>query len=107
MICSRISSLTWGTYLPMPKSERLSVVVASKPTVGRLLLGFANFDDRDLKYDRLGDSMEAEVAGDHELIWHRALFDPGALEGRSREPGWAVQDEIASEVAKALRASIK
>jgi len=40
MICILISSLTWGTYLPMPKSERLSVVVASKPTVGRLLLGF-------------------------------------------------------------------
>jgi transcriptional activator of cad operon len=36
----RISSLTCGTNAPRPKSERLSVVVASKPTVGSCVRGF-------------------------------------------------------------------
>src|SRR5581483_9527378 len=39
VICIRISSLTCGTKLPRPKSERFSVVWASNPTVGRLVLG--------------------------------------------------------------------
>jgi TolB-like protein len=34
-----MSSPTCGTYRPRPKSERLSVVMASKPMVGRLVRG--------------------------------------------------------------------
>src|SRR5690606_35306115 len=36
---SEISSLSAGTYLSMPKSERLSVAMASKPIVGVLPIG--------------------------------------------------------------------
>src|SRR5690606_4723047 len=36
---SSTSSLAAGTYMPIPNSERLMVVVASKPTVGTLPIG--------------------------------------------------------------------
>src|SRR5882724_7936140 len=43
-------------------------------------------DEGDIERDRFCHSMEAEVAGDLELVLHSALLHPGALEGRTREP---------------------
>src|SRR5690606_35871532 len=41
VMCSSISSATFGTYRPRPKSLRLMVAVASKPAVGVPLIGWS------------------------------------------------------------------
>src|SRR5580698_5762392 len=41
VMSSLISSLTFGTYAPRPKSERLSVPVALKPIAGWPVIGCA------------------------------------------------------------------
>src|SRR5438309_1538089 len=41
VICTGISSLTAGTYLITPKSERLSTTSASKPALGTFIIGLS------------------------------------------------------------------